>query len=434
MIGAVSQRFEIEEIITQDAVGVLFRALEVETGKRVGLRRFFPFGADGGGLLDEEHAEYVQAVAHLAGVQVPGLRSIITGGCDPVDGMPYVATEWIEGHSLAEHLEQGSFPPEAVIAVLDRALEVCESLSVKLMEEAVWVEATPDMIVLDQSAEQRGYTFGICPIRWLVGTGNRRSLLPLAELAEDLMGWRGQRVSDQTGLGLGGWVKWLRAFPETITLNEARRALAGMTGNPPPAPVVPRDEGWASDRSAPAGPLAMGDLVMPPEPLSAASGLRTQMILIAVLLVLVAAVGGWVVTRSGKTRAVEPAALAAQREQTQLDRVNARAAALALPAAAVYQATDAKSLLGVAGREVTMEGVLKTLRLSESKTELYLEFEGADAARGCVSPEGAGLSKRALRGLVGKRLRLTGVVSPQPDNANLPEVQVTDRQSILQPP
>ncbi len=399
MLPAVSQRFQIEELVTQDSVGVLFRAVDWQTGGAVGLRRFFPFGAGGGGLLEKEHAEYGQAVAHLACLKLPGLRSILTGGCDPVDGMPFVATEWIDGPSLAELLEHGHFPPEAAAAVLDRALEICEALSATLAEEAVWVETTPAMIVLDQGTEQRGYTFGICPIRWLVGSGKRRSLMPLVALAEDLLGWRGRHVEEQAGNGLSGWLNWLRADPETITLAEARRALAKLPGDPPPpAPAGPHDEALPADGMAQPAPRRR----------PRASELRTQLILTGVLLALIAAVAGWAMSRP-----------------------QGRAAAkLALQAAPVFQATDTTALRVMADREVTMEGVLKTLRWSASRTALWLEFEGASAASGCVTPAGAELSEEALKGLIGQRIRVTGRVSPQPDNAHLPELRITNRQSI----
>ena len=55
---ALSHRFQIQDIVAQDQFGVVFHALDVATGKPVAVRRFFPFGVDGGGLFDEERKGY----------------------------------------------------------------------------------------------------------------------------------------------------------------------------------------------------------------------------------------------------------------------------------------------------------------------------------------------------------------------------------------
>ncbi len=216
---ALSHRFQIQDIVAQNRFGVTFSALDVETGEAVAVRRFFPFGADGGGLFEDEIAEYDGAVALLAGLKHPGLRAVLTGGCDPVDGMPFVVTEWITGQALADKLEHGVFSPPAAVKVLDRALEISEALSQVLGEEALWVETDPVLVIDDAGENRRGLTFSICPVKWVGGEISRRSLLPMAELAEELLGWRGLRVPDQAGNGLGSWVKWLRANPETVSLD-----------------------------------------------------------------------------------------------------------------------------------------------------------------------------------------------------------------------
>ena len=91
----MTRRFQIEDLTAQDETGVVFRALDTETGATVAVRRFFPFGANGGGLSADEQSAYDIAVGRLAGLNHPAMRAVICGGCDPVDGMPFIATEWV---------------------------------------------------------------------------------------------------------------------------------------------------------------------------------------------------------------------------------------------------------------------------------------------------------------------------------------------------
>ncbi|MEO8616963.1 MAG: hypothetical protein ABI600_17620, partial [Luteolibacter sp.] len=136
----MSQRFQIEDLVAQDSLGVVFRALDTETHAVVAVRRFFPFGADGGGLNKEEEIAYGIAVSRLAGLSHPSMRAVVFGGCDPIDGMPFIATEWIEGKSLQFFLERQSLTPSRAIRIIKSALEICELLSQLLAEEGVWVE------------------------------------------------------------------------------------------------------------------------------------------------------------------------------------------------------------------------------------------------------------------------------------------------------
>ena len=175
--------------------------------------------------------------ARLADISHPALRSVICGGCDPVDGMPFIATEWVEGEPLLPFIEQGPLPAEAATELLTQALEVCELLSHVLAEEAVWVETDLQTIIVGNPDSGRGFTFWISPLKWLGGTGENRGLESIVSLTEEIMGWTGKNVSDQAARGLGGWLNWLRAPSATTSLHEARESLAAPIGAEPPAPA-----------------------------------------------------------------------------------------------------------------------------------------------------------------------------------------------------
>ena len=101
--------YQIQEMVHQDADGVLFQALNEESGQLVAMRRFFlsekvmeklkERGEDGKSLF-ETNLEW------LISLKVSHFQKVICGGIDEVDEVPYVITEWIEGMTLADAREQ----------------------------------------------------------------------------------------------------------------------------------------------------------------------------------------------------------------------------------------------------------------------------------------------------------------------------------------
>ncbi|GAA5482382.1 hypothetical protein [Haloferula sargassicola] len=231
----MSDRYEIVDILSQDEHGVVFQATDRGSGSTVVLRRFFPFGAGGGGLHGEEKAAYEVALRRLAGVHHPALRRVLDGGTDPVDGLPFLVTEWQEGTPLAQVLDQLEHPVATARLVAETALDASLMLSGVFQEEALWVESTAESIVLPHDGSIPGVTFWICPIRWLGDPGQRQAMGPLLDLIERVAGWRGRIISDTAGNGLGGWVNTLRHNPGAWTVAQAREALEVK---PEPEPVA----------------------------------------------------------------------------------------------------------------------------------------------------------------------------------------------------
>lgn len=215
-------RYEIQDILTQDASGVVFQAEDRESGKTVVLRRFFPYGPEGGGLQEAERSAYVAALERLRAVRHPTLRTVLDGGCDPVDGMPFLVTEWVEGQRLSELLKERPLSPASTKALISHALEASQALSEAFAEEGVWVETSPESIILPEAGGV--LTFWACPVRWLGDPKKRGGLLPLAQLAEKALHSRGKAVAG-TGEGLGAWIKAVRENPDRWTLADATTAL-----------------------------------------------------------------------------------------------------------------------------------------------------------------------------------------------------------------
>lgn len=229
-------RFEIEDIIRQDNSGVVFRALERESGTSVSIWRFFPFGQNNGGLRKEAQITHAAALQRLSEIEHPALRSIIDGGTDPIDGIPFLVTEWIDGACLGAILGDEKIDPGLVIDIIRLALEVSTVVSHLFGEEAVWVDTEVDSIVVGTEESGRGFTFRLSPFKWLGLRQGEKNLSSLVTLGEDLTGWKTGKVADHAGYGLGGWLKWIKKHPDT-SFHEALESLAASTGNEPPQPV-----------------------------------------------------------------------------------------------------------------------------------------------------------------------------------------------------
>jgi hypothetical protein len=421
----VIKRYQIQDIIAQDASGIVFHALDTETHAAVAVRRFFPFGADGGGLQGEQQIAYEIAIARLAGIHHPGLRAVISGGCDPVDGMPFVATEWIEGETLRIHRQGKPLGAADVIQVLTRAMDVCELLSLVLAEEGIWVETELDSIIVGREDGGRGVTFWIAPLKWLGRGEEDRDFQSIITLTEELMGWQGETVNDQAGRGLGGWLRWLRGASATTSLNEAREMLAAATGLEPPTPT----QHLVREATRPMVAYPVGKTRKKP--------MNGQLITIIMLCLVMGGLLGWVFyqrapspqrARGGLAElAAELAAEEAARASAPIDEAGSNTG--------VFAPEDPR-LLAQENREVVVEGVLRKIDFSPPEDFMFLQFSDPptpDSTRGSVlvSAAGPGVSKPALERFVGQKIRLRGKVLVQrKSGTERADITFTDRAAI----
>jgi hypothetical protein len=455
----VIRRFQIEDLIVQDSSGVVFRALDTETGKTVAVRRFFPFGADGGGLQADEQTAYNIAVSRLAGISHPALRAVICGGCDPVDGMPFIATEWIEGEPLLPFVQEQPLAAQAAAELIGRALEVCELLSHVLAEEAVWLETDLQTIIVGNPESGREVTFWISPLKWLGGDEENRGLESIITLTEELMGWKGRLVSDQAGRGLGGWLKWLRGAAAATTLHEAREMLAASIGEEPPEPAK------ALVAKATALPLK--------RPIIKQASSKAPFVVLLCFALVVAGVGTWFLIRqrgqneSSRTSQnppgtvpatkLEPAKASKPPVPKAVADVNERAAELSAQSAArdenkeailaeqqaeadknggVIQWNHNELLISKDKSEVVVGGVFENIDFSKTKKMMYIMFarrHGDNLPRGTIELKRApkDLTEANLKPLIGKKIRIRGVVRVQKGLGQMrPEIIVKDRASI----
>lgn len=463
--GRVTRRYEIQEMLSQDSHGVVFLAVDRESATDVVLRRFFPFGPGGGGLEGEERTAYTAAVGRLKGVTHPAMRTILDGGCDPVDGMPYLVTECVEGPQLAEHLKERPLSPGSAKALLDHALEVSLVLAEVLGKEAVWVETAPEAVILSQGQEGRSVTFWISPMRWLGQAEEREGLLPLVALGEAALHWQGRVISDQAGDGLGAWFKAIKADPSRWTLEEARVTLhaAKMLVGDPPSTL-----GRESPSSVPT-------VALPPpavrQPVLKQETSYLPWIFASLLVVSTTGLVVWKVfmkpADKGKPAVVAaaaapsqpgekspvpapaPSAPAADPEMDAAARISARAAELAkeikefpvipsAPGGGDTSGIDAQlveigtRLRSQIGDKVTFKAPLFEVRDSASGKTRYIEFgnsrePNAICVRYLTKDADPAMSKDELMKLVGKQVTVKGEVVADPSGRITIDIKSRDQ-------
>ena len=469
-------RFQIEDMVAQDISGVVFRAMDSETGLPVAVRRFFPFGVNGGGLSGEEQIDYDTAVGRLMDIRHPAMRAIVYGGCDPVDGMPFIATEWIEGCAIQTYIEQGPLAAAETIHLVSQALEVCERISEVFGQEAVWVETDVHTIIVGAEGSGRGVTFWMSPLKWLGKTDGQRGLDAIVSLTEDAMGWTGKTILDSDGGGLGGWLKWLRSSARKAKLAEARERLLGISNVATPAPVK-----RAVRQAAPSA------TVKPPK---RKSNLTFFIGGIAALGII--SIGGWALIRwnnsklgvvpalempeiveakqsppkrsskappkddeadqfaSTLPRVPEPRQTKRTPEQIsqaaadllvsaqQSDRSKAAASAARDAEIAsrngIFTPEDSELLLTMSGEEVTVKGILKGFKYSDSGATQYLVFSENPAAgeiRGSVllRTAAAEVKEDQLSTLKGKEISLRGKIRIE-NFGKTPAISIQSRDAI----
>lgn len=464
------QRFHIEDLVFQDRSGVVFRALDTETGGPVAIQRFFPFGPDGGGLCPEEQVAYEIAIERLAKVAHPALRAVLGGGCDPIDKIPYIVTEWVDGPRLSAFVEHASLTPPEAIHLLDQAMEVCELLSELLAEEAVWIATDLDSIIVGDEGSGRGITFWISPLKWLMHQEGEHGMEAISSLTEEIMGWTKKRSISSLGSGIGAWLKWLRSVEKSASLHEARAKLATSAQLPPPGSskhLIRDAKREAAKRRSPRfAPIFW---------------------LTASLVAMCSA--GWLLARWDLHRRAETVMIAPQAvdvilsplsENLSLPATASESSFRSLPSEAplnrrdqiaftlstpppqvaevakgtqverhdvissngrIFSAADNDLLLAHDTKDVTVEGVLEALNYSSKPVPrartLYLQFSKNPTARdtrGAVILKGAPSDLRAdqLETLIGKRIRMTGKVKVETKARHQAPIIVIDKRSSIQ--
>lgn len=397
--GVVTTRYEILELLAQDADGVHYLAHDRERDVEVRIQRLVPPGATD---EIEESRRHLQAVERLVRFRHAAVLPVVDGDVDAIDHAPFLVGDVPPGESLAGRLEHAPLAPTELRLLVDRLLDACQQLSHVLGSEALWLATEPSRIHLAPPGEPFNPCFEPDPQRWL----HRRQaplhgLEGVLELVETAAAWKGLALREDSADGLGRWVLELRRHARYWSLAQARAEL-----DPDRLPRTPQ----APPSSAPAPPSPPAPAApVHPSLVVPATRDRGRWMLVATLAL--AALSVSLVILSLRDHPAPPES-----------SPQAASSPAAPPAPKAPAATDRSAEPVVAvGRRHTLEATVDRVRPSGTGRTIYLEFVdaglcGIPCAR--YQTRNDSLDPDSLDAFAGKTVRITGTVVRDPSRRN----------------
>jgi serine/threonine protein kinase len=134
-------RFAIEREVGRGAVGVVFRAFDLETRQTVALKVV----AAEAGVAPEDEARLAREGALLSNLDHPGIVKTVAFGMLEDTGSPFVAMEWLDGEDLGARQKRD---PLTLTESLELTREVGEALEAAHVAGVIHRDINPQNIFL----------------------------------------------------------------------------------------------------------------------------------------------------------------------------------------------------------------------------------------------------------------------------------------------
>ncbi len=150
LIGRViDDRFEVERLVGVGGTAGVFRAIDRTTGEPVALKVLHGLDDASQSLRTRRFAREAEVIAAL---DHPNALPLVAYGV--VDGRtPYLATEFIGGDTLADHLSRGPLAPLTVLRIMD---QVCDVLATAHRQGIIHRDLKPENIAVEPIDGKRG--------------------------------------------------------------------------------------------------------------------------------------------------------------------------------------------------------------------------------------------------------------------------------------
>ncbi len=150
---AIFGRYRVTKLIGRGAMGTVYRAQDFELDRVVALK--IPHRSPDGSFLQKDR--HLQEARAAAGLRHPNICAVFDVG--QIDGVDFIAMEYVEGRPLSDFLRQGRCPPAAIIVGLIRRL--AQALLAAHSEGVVHRDLKPDNILVRKDGEPVLMDFGL---------------------------------------------------------------------------------------------------------------------------------------------------------------------------------------------------------------------------------------------------------------------------------
>jgi serine/threonine-protein kinase len=144
--------YEIEQEIDRGGMGVVYLARDMNLGRRVALKAL-PRLHDSNTVLRERLRREARAAANISHPAVATVYAL-----EEIDGRMFIASEYIEGHSLRREIERGPLPPPRALAV---AIDIVHALCAAHDAGVIHRDLKPENVLIDRYRRWRLADFGI---------------------------------------------------------------------------------------------------------------------------------------------------------------------------------------------------------------------------------------------------------------------------------
>jgi serine/threonine-protein kinase len=147
LVGTVGDgRYHIEALLGEGAVGAVYRAVDIVTGQTVALKQWHAIS-----LSEEVRGRFLREATALATLDHPNIVKVVGHGF--VEGVPYVALEYLEGQTV-EALIAGGKPIEPPLA-FELARQALSGIAYAHEHEVVHRDLKPENIFVGRDAQGR---------------------------------------------------------------------------------------------------------------------------------------------------------------------------------------------------------------------------------------------------------------------------------------
>ena len=188
--------YEIEYEIGRGGMGVVYLARDVRLERRVALKAL-PRIHDADDTLRERLRREAQAAAKISHAAIATVYAL-----EEVDGRLFIASEYIEGHSLRSEIERGALEPTRAVAI---AADIARALCAAHDAGVIHRDLKPENVLITPAGAVKVVDFGIAQVASIHTRLTREGAVigtPAYMAPEQLIGGTSDERADIYGVGV----------------------------------------------------------------------------------------------------------------------------------------------------------------------------------------------------------------------------------------